>query len=189
LSSQEERLKHDLLIQPKLQKTKIKENKNMSTSISILGNIGGSVELKYTAQGTAIANFSIASNSTRKTKEGKKKITDWFSVSAFGKQAETLAKYLTKGSQILVRGKLSLSPWQTREGEPRVNADVTLQDFEFAGSGSREVVETQEEPSPIERVDPEITSNEANEDEEEKAEMLAAMNQTDATDESFAGQY
>ncbi len=160
----------------------------MSTSISILGNTGGGVELKYTPQGTAIANFSIASNSTRKTKEGKKEITNWFNVSAFGKQAETLAKYLTKGSHILVRGKLSLSPWQTREGEPRVNADVVLQDFEFAGSGKRDVAEAQE-PSPIEGVDPEMESHEAIEDSEEKAEMLAAMNQTDATDESFAGQY
>jgi single-strand DNA-binding protein len=189
LSSQEERLKHDLLIQPKLQKTKIKENKNMSTSISILGNIGGSVELKYTPQGTAIANFSIASNSTRKTKEGKKKIADWFNVSAFGKQAETLAKYLTKGSQILVRGKLSLSPWQTREGEPRVNADVVLQDFEFAGNGKRDNVETDYGASPIEDVDSEIASQESVEDADEKAEMLAIWNQPDASDESFAGQY
>lgn len=171
----------------------------MSTSISILGNIGGGVELKYTPQGTAIANFSIASNSTRKTKEGKKEITDWFNVSAFGKQAKTLAKYLRKGSHILVRGKLSLSPWQTREGEPRVNADVVLQDFEFAGRGPREDAKPIEDESQIDGVTQEALSQEPikevaedADDADERAEMLAALNQTDSGDESvdsFAGQY
>src|ERR1044071_4318560 len=108
----------------------------MSTSITIFGNTGRDVELRYTPQGTAVANFSVASNTVRNTPEGPQKKTDWYNVSAFGQQAETLATYLQKGSQILVRGRLSLSAWQTRDGEPRVNADVILQDFEFAGPGA-----------------------------------------------------
>ena len=112
----------------------------MSTSITILGNTGRDVELRYTPQGTAVANFSVASNTVRNTAEGQKKKTDWYNVSAFGRQAETLARYLTKGSQILVRGKLNLSAWQTRDGEPRVNADVLLQDFDFAGANPAKTV-------------------------------------------------
>lgn len=107
----------------------------MSTQVTIFGNTGRPVELNYTQQGVPIARFSVASNSVRNTPSGKVEKTDWYNVSAFGRQAETLAKYLNKGAAILVRGRLSLSAWQTREGEPRVNADVVLQDFEFAGGG------------------------------------------------------
>ncbi len=105
----------------------------MSTSISILGNTGREVELRYTPQGLPVASFSMASNTIRNTPEGKQKKTDWFNVTAFGKVAETLAKNLRKGSQLLVQGKLTFNPWLSRDGEPRVGADVVLQDFEFAG--------------------------------------------------------
>lgn len=162
----------------------------MSTSITILGNTGRDVELRYTPQGTAVANFSVASNTIRNTTEGQKKKTDWYNVSAFGRQAETLAKYLTKGSQILVRGKLSLSAWQTREGEPRVNADVLLQDFDFAGvnpaktvhQSADEVIAEQETVNTMASIEPA-------EDAEEKAEMMATLNEMDSLDEAFAGQY
>lgn len=110
----------------------------MSTSISILGNTGSDVNLRYTEQGSAVATFSIASNSFRKTAEGKQKKTDWFNVTAFGKLAENLATTVRKGSHILVRGKLTFNPWLTRNNEPRVSADVTLQDFELAGSRAEE---------------------------------------------------
>lgn len=162
----------------------------MSTSITILGNTGRDVELRYTPNGTPVANFSVASNTDRNTPEGQKKKTDWYNVSAFGKQAETLAKYLNKGSQILVRGKLSLSAWQTREGEPRVNADLVLQDFEFAGSNpARAVHEPAENVISDEEMSQAISSSEPAEDTEEKAEMLAAIQEMDAPDEAFAGQY
>ncbi len=162
----------------------------MSTSITILGNTGRDVELRYTPQGTAIANFSVASNTIRNTAEGQKKKTDWYNVSAFGRQAETLAKYLIKGSQILVRGKLSLSAWQTREGEPRVNADVLLQDFDFAGvNPAKAVHQSADEVITPKEATAETASIEPAEDAEEKAEMMAALQEMDSLDEAFAGQY
>ena len=105
----------------------------MAASISILGNTGREVELRYTPQGLPVASFSLASNSVRNTAEGKQKKTDWFNVTAFGKVAETLARNLKKGSPILVQGKLTFNPWLSRSGEPRVGADVVMQDFEFTG--------------------------------------------------------
>lgn len=162
----------------------------MSTSITILGNTGRDVELRYTPQGTAVANFSVASNTVRNTAEGQKKKTDWYNVSAFGKQAETLAKYLQKGSQILVRGKLNLSAWQTRDGEPRVNADVVLQDFEFAGANPAKTVhQSAEEIITPQENTRKMASIEPAEDAEEKAEMMAALHEMDSLDEAFAGQY
>ena len=161
----------------------------MSTAITILGNTGRDVELRYTPQGTAIANFSVASNTVRRRGNEQQKTTDWFNVSAFGKQAETLAKYLTKGSQVLVRGKLTFSPWLSREGEPRVNADVLLQDFEFAGSAVRNDVEGYENAASDSGNGQAAASTEAAVDDEEKAEILAALNETGAGDEPFAGQF
>lgn len=159
----------------------------MSTQITILGNTGRDVELRYTPQGTAVANFSVASNTGRSTSEGQKKKTDWFNVSAFGRQAETLAKYLTKGSMILVRGKLTFNPWLSRDGEARVSADVVLQDFEFAGGAAAKTVqEAVEKTIPAQ----ENTQALASEDvAEERAEMLAAMRDMEAGDEAFAGHY
>lgn len=162
----------------------------MSTQVTILGNTGRDVELRYNQQGVAIANFSVASNTVRKTAEGKKKKTDWYNVSAFGRQAETLAKYLQKGSQILVRGKLNLSAWQTHEGEPRVNADVLLQDFEFAGANPAKTVrQSADEVIAEQETAQTAASIEPAEDAEEKAEMMAALGDMDAGDEAFAGQF
>jgi single-strand DNA-binding protein len=162
----------------------------MSTSITILGNTGRDVELRYTPNGTAVANFSVASNTVRSSAEGQKKKTDWYNVSAFGRQAETLARYLTKGSQILVRGKLNLSAWQTRSGEPRVNADVLLQDFEFAGANPAKAVhQSADEVIAEQETAQTAASIEPAEDSEEKAEMMAALQDMDSFDEAFAGQY
>lgn len=162
----------------------------MSTSISILGNTGREVELRYTEQGLPIANFSMASNTVRNTPEGKQKRTDWFNVTAFGKVAETLARNLKKGSQILVQGKLTFNPWLSRDGEPRVGADVVLQDFEFAGGGpagtSRNAAvgtESGYEQGQIE------AAGDASETDQIPAEMIEALHASDAVQEPFAGQF
>jgi single-stranded DNA-binding protein len=59
-------------------------------------------------------------------------------VTAFGKQAETLARYLRKGSRLCVQGRLTFSPWLNRNGEPQVSADVLLQEFQFVPGGRRD---------------------------------------------------
>lgn len=106
----------------------------MAASISILGNTGSNAELRYSDQGLPIASFSIASNSFKKTPEGRVQITEWFNVTAFGKVAETLAAHVKKGTQLLVLGRLTFKPWVTNNGDPRAGAEVILQSFEFAGS-------------------------------------------------------
>lgn len=105
----------------------------MSANVSILGNLGRAPETRTTPDGTFVANFSIASNTTRSTPQGSVKKTDWFRVTALGKQAETLAKYAKKGNRLLVQGKLTFNPWLDREGAPQVSADLLLQDFQFVG--------------------------------------------------------
>lgn len=110
----------------------------MSANVSILGNAGRDVSLRYSEQGTAVASFPIASNSFKTSKEGRVEVTHWFNVTAFGKTAETLAEYVKKGTYLLVHGRLSFNPWTTNDGDPRSGAEVALFSFEFVGGNRSE---------------------------------------------------
>jgi single-strand DNA-binding protein len=165
----------------------------MSTTISILGNTGREVELRYTPQGLPVANFSMASNTVRNTPEGKQKKTDWFNVTAFGKVAETLARNLRKGSHILVQGKLTFKPWLSRNGEPRVGADVVLQNFEFAGGrpgtslSGEDGAGTEAEPGSVQmQMEAAIGESDADQD---PAESIGAVPANEAAAEPYAGQF
>jgi single-strand DNA-binding protein len=118
----------------------------MSANISILGNAGRDVSLRYKENGTAVASFPIASNSFKKSPEGRVQVTHWFDVTAFGKTAETLAEHVKKGTYLLIHGRLSFNPWSTEKNEPRSGAQVALFSFEFAG-GNRS--EEQEAGTPV----------------------------------------
>ena len=110
----------------------------MSANISLMGNLGRAPETRVSDNGTLIANFSLASNSFRNTPEGRVQKTDWFRVTAFGKQAETLARYVRKGSRLCIQGRLTFNPWLDRNGDPQVNADVLLQEFQFVPDARRD---------------------------------------------------
>lgn len=116
----------------------------MSANISILGNAGREVTLRYSEKGTAIASFPVASNSFKNSAEGRVQVVHWFEVIAFGKTAETLAEHVKKGTHILVHGRLSFKPWTTNEGDPRSGAEVALFSFEFVGGRRSEGPETGE---------------------------------------------
>lgn len=110
----------------------------MSANISIIGNAGRDVSLRYAENGMAIASFPIASNSFKKSPEGRVQITHWFDVTAFGKTAETIAEQVRKGSLLLIHGRLSFVPWRTEKNEPRSGAQVELSSFEFAAENGFE---------------------------------------------------
>lgn len=110
----------------------------MSANISVLGNLGSTPETRVSEKGTLSATFSLASNTVRNSAEGPVKKTEWYRVIAFGKQAETLARYVRKGSRLCVQGRLTFTPWLDRKGEPQVSADVVLSEFRFVSDGRRE---------------------------------------------------
>lgn len=113
----------------------------MSANISVLGNLGSTPETRVSDKGTLSATFSLASNTVRNSAEGPVKKTEWYRVIAFGKQAETLARYVRKGSRLCVQGRLTFTPWLDRKGAPQVSADVVLQEFRFVSDGRREIAE------------------------------------------------
>lgn len=114
----------------------------MGANISIIGNLGKTPETKLTDNQTLMATFSIASNTFKKNSSGKDQKTDWFRVVAFGRQAETLARYAKKGMALAVQGRLSFTPWLDRNGNPQAGADLLLSDFQFLPGGRRDDEET-----------------------------------------------
>lgn len=110
----------------------------MSAKVTIIGNLGRDPETRINANNTFIASFSIAVNHQRKTATGEQvKKTDWYNITATGKQAEVLAKFARRGDPLYVEGKQTFNPWNDREGNARVSADVLVQDFRFLGRSDK----------------------------------------------------
>lgn len=109
--------------------------------ITIVGNLGRDPELRYTPQGDAVCNLSVATSEKKRDKSGElQDITTWFRVTLWRKQAENAAKYLSKGSPVYIEGRLRIEEWTDREGKNRYTCDVNATDMQFLGSrnGSNE---------------------------------------------------
>ena len=98
--------------------------------ICFTGNLGHDAELRYTAGGDAIAGFNVALNSGY----GENKTTTWMKCSLFGKRAESLAQYLTKGSTVGITGEFTLQEWTDKEGNKRSTPSVRVNDVTLLGS-------------------------------------------------------
>jgi single-strand DNA-binding protein len=104
--------------------------------IHIIGNLGRDPELRYTPQGTAVCQFSVATNERRRDKAGEQQdITTWFRITAWGKQAETASKYLSKGRKVYIEGRLHMEEWTDREGKARQTLEVNASEIQFLDGG------------------------------------------------------
>ena len=102
--------------------------------IILVGNLGRDPELRYTAQGTPVCSFSMATNERRKDKTGEMQDqTTWFRVTLWGRQAETASQYLTKGRPVYIEGRLRVEEWTDRDGKPRHTLEVHATDMQFIG--------------------------------------------------------
>lgn len=92
--------------------------------VTLVGNTGSDSETRYSAKGKQIVSFSVAVNQVSKGPDGERREnTEWFRCKVSGYQAE-YAQRLTKGSRVLVMGRLDISHFQGRDGEPRTGFDV-----------------------------------------------------------------
>jgi single-strand DNA-binding protein len=115
--------------------------------IIIVGNLGRDPELRYTPQGTAVCNFSVATNEKKRDKGGDMQdVTTWFRVTLWSKQAETASKYLTKGSPIYVEGRLRVEEWTDRDGKTRYTLEVHATDMQFISTGRGDEFPTDNAP-------------------------------------------
>ena len=104
--------------------------------VMLMGNLVRDPELRVTPSGLPICRCTIACSRTvrsEKIEGGSREETTFVDVESFGKQAETVAKYFTKGRPIFVEGRLRLNEWQTPTGEKRSKLQVVMETFVFVG--------------------------------------------------------
>jgi single-strand DNA-binding protein len=100
--------------------------------ITLIGNLGRDPELRYTPQGDAVCDFSVAVNDRKRDKAGEwQDVTTWFKVTLWGKKAENASKYLTKGRKAYVEGRLQLEEWTDRDGNTRHTLTVQGSEVQF----------------------------------------------------------
>ena len=105
-------------------------------SVVLVGRLTRNAELKYTASGAAICNFSIASN--RRIKKGDEWVdqASFFDLTLWNKQAEGLSKYLTKGTQVAIQGYLQQNRWE-KDGQIMTKVQIGVDNIQLIG-GKRE---------------------------------------------------
>ncbi len=110
--------------------------------VMLMGNLTRDPELRYTPNNTAVANIGMAINRDWKNQSGERQQeTTFVDIEAWGRQAELLSQYLTKGRPLFVEGRLKLDQWQDKEGGNRSKLKVVLESFQFidarpAGQGN-----------------------------------------------------
>ncbi len=103
--------------------------------IMIVGYLGRDPEIRYTPQGQAVCNFSIATTERKKDNTGEfQDLTTWFKITVWGRQAEVANQYLSKGKQVYVEGRLRQTEYTDREGMKRTTLEVNATDIQFLGS-------------------------------------------------------
>jgi single-strand DNA-binding protein len=98
--------------------------------VQMTGHLGADPEMRYTAQGSAVTTFRVASNRTWKDKEGTQHDdTEWFRIVAWDKLGEICNQYLTKGTRVYVEGRLQTRKYTDRDGVERYASEVVAQDM------------------------------------------------------------
>jgi single-strand DNA-binding protein len=106
--------------------------------VIIIGNLGRDAELRYTPGGAAVATLSVATADvwTDKSSGQKQEKTEWHRVSIWGKAAESLSEYLTKGKQVCVEGRLQTRKWQDKDGNDKYSTEIRGDRVILLGGGS-----------------------------------------------------
>lgn len=101
----------------------------------LVGHLGRDPEVRYSANGAAIANVSLATSESWKDKQTgeTQERTEWHRVVFFGRLAEIVAEYLKKGSQVYVEGRLQTRKWQDQNGNDRYTTEIVANDMQMLG--------------------------------------------------------
>jgi single-strand DNA-binding protein len=106
----------------------------MLNHITIMGRITRDIELRRTGSGIAVASFNVAVDRDFSGKDGGEKETDFIDCVAWRKTAEFLTKYFTKGSMIVVSGRLQIRQWKDKDGNNRRSAEIVADNVYFGES-------------------------------------------------------
>ncbi|OPL17247.1 MAG: single-stranded DNA-binding protein [delta proteobacterium ML8_D] len=97
--------------------------------VLLIGRLGTDPEIRYTSDGTAVANFSMATNRSIKRGDQWEEETDWHRIVAWRRLAEICGEYLRKGSNVFVEGQIRTRSWEDRDGNKRWTTEVVAKDM------------------------------------------------------------
>jgi len=124
--------------------------------VMLIGNLGRDPEVKYSQQGTAIAQFSVATTERWKNKDGElQEHTEWFAVKTFGRRAEIVGEHLHKGSRVYLEGRKRTESWDDKQTGGKHYRDLVYIDkIEFldpkgGGNGYREPAESDQDETTV----------------------------------------
>jgi len=121
----------------------------MVNKVILIGNLGADPEVRYTQNGTAVANFRVATTETWKKEGTKEELTEWHRVVAFARLAEICGEYLAKGSKVYIEGRLQTRKWEDRDGNARYTTEVVAREMKMLsprGEGGGSGTAADEEP-------------------------------------------
>ena len=116
--------------------------------VIISGNLGQKPEVRQANSGTAVCNFSIATNDRVKKGDEWVDDTQWHRIVVFGKQAENCEKYLDKGSKVIVEGKIRTRSYEDKQGNPRKSTEIIANNVEFLTRPDNGASQQQARPEP-----------------------------------------
>lgn len=103
---------------------------SLRNKVQLIGNLGNAPEIVNLDSGKKLAKFSLATNETYTNAQGERMTnTDWHNLIAWGKTADIIEKYVTKGKEIAIEGKLTSRSYETKEGEKRYVTEVVVSDL------------------------------------------------------------
>ena len=111
--------------------------KNSLNKVILIGNLGQDPEARFTPQGTAVTNLSIATNESWKDQNGETQDrTEWHRVVMYGRMAETAAEYMKKGQMVYVEGRLNTREWEDQNQIKRKTTEIRCDNFTMLGRRS-----------------------------------------------------
>ena len=104
--------------------------------VILVGNLGRDAELRYTPGGAAVSTINMATTEVWNDKAGQRQEkTEWHRVVLWGKSAESLSEYLTKGKQIYIEGRLQTRKWQDKDGNDKYTTEIRADRITLLGGG------------------------------------------------------
>jgi len=111
--------------------------KNSVNKVILVGNLGQDPEGRFTPQGTAVTNLSVATNESWKNQSGElQDRTEWHRVVMYGKMAETANEYMHKGQMVYIEGRLQTNEWEDKNQNKRKTTEIKCDNFTMLGRRS-----------------------------------------------------
>jgi len=128
--------------------------KNSLNKVILIGNLGQDPEARFTPQGTAVTNLSVATNEAWKDQGGElQERTEWHKIVLYGRMAETASEYMKKGQMVYIEGRLHTREWEDQNQVKRRTTEIRCDNFTMLGKRSDSSGSSQEKSTETQKPD------------------------------------